>query len=169
MRFFVKNRFSDRFVMRICTFVAPSPHLLPKKHRFLIQFSRCAFFTDRSARNNFCFFVKRHFSGGFLMRICEFFAPLLHLSLRSYLDFLFKSASTLTHRVKGTLTPALSLTQIEGRTLSIPLQVGIYSHPQSEGHPHSGSFFHTHCEGKHSLSHTCTLILLHTIECSLTP
>ena len=79
------------------------------------------------------------------MRICEIVAPGPHLSLRICLDFLFKSASTLTRRVKGTLTPVISLThRVKGRTLSTSLQVGIYSNPENEGHTHTGSFFHTH-------------------------
>ena len=44
------------------------------------------------------------------MRICEIVALDPHVSLRICLDFIFKSASTLTRRVKGTLTPAISLT-----------------------------------------------------------
>ena len=91
------------------------------------------------------------------MRISEIVALDPHLSLRICLDFIFKSASTLTRRVKGTLTPVISLTdRVKGRTLSTSLQVGIYSNPQSEGHTHTGSFFHTQSEGEHSpsLSHT---------------
>ena len=65
------------------------------------------------------------------MRICETVALDPHLSLRICLDFIFKSASTLTRRVKGTLTPVISLThRVKGRTLSTSLQVGIYSNPQ---------------------------------------
>ena len=104
------------------------------------------------------------------MRICEIVAPGPHLSLRICLDFLFKSASTLTRRVKGTLTPVISLThRVKGRTLSTSLQVGIYSNPQSEGHTPIGSFFHTQSAGEHSLplSHTRTLTLFHKVESSL--
>ena len=157
--------------MRICVFFAPPPHLPLKKHRFLVQFPYFARFTDRSGRSTFCIFVQHQFSGGLLMRICEIVAPGPHLSLRICLDFLFKSASTLTRRVKGTLTPVISLThRVKGRTLSTSLQVGIYSNPQSEGHTHTGSFFHTQSEGEHSpsLSHTRTLALFHKVEGSLT-
>ena len=143
--------------MRICVFFAPPPHLPLKKHRFLVQCPRCALFTDRSGRSTFWNFVKHQFSVGLLMRICEIVALDPHLSLRICLDFLFKSASTLTRRVKGTLTPVISLShRVKGRTLSTSLQVGIYSNPQSEGHTHIGSFFHTQSAGEHSLplSHT---------------
>ena len=138
-------------------FFAPPPHLPLKKRRILIQFSLCARFTDRSGRSTFCIFVKNQFSSGFLVRICEIVAPGPLLSLRICLDFLFKSASTLSRRVKGTLTPVISLShRVKGRTLSTSLQVGIYSNPQSEGHTHTGSFFYTQSEGEHSLplSHT---------------
>ena len=148
-----------------------SSALASEKHRFLVQFPHFARFTDRSGRSTFCIFVQHQFSGGLLMRICEIVALDPHLSLRICLDFIFKSASTLTRRVKGTLTPVISLThRVKGRTLSTSLQVGIYSNPQSEGHTHTGSFFHTQSEGEHSpsLSHTRTLALFHKVEGSLT-
>ena len=144
---------------------APPPHLPLKKHRFLVQCPRCALFTDRSGRSTFCIFVQHQFSGGLLMRICEIVALDPLLSLRICLDFIFKSASTLSRRVKGTLIPVISLTdRVKGRTLSTSLQVGIYSNPQSEGHTHTGSFFHTQSEGEHSphLSLSLSLSLTRT-------
>ena len=104
------------------------------------------------------------------MRICEIVALDPLLSLRVCLDFIFKSASTLSRRVKGRLIPVISLTdRVKGRTLSTSLQVGIYSNPQSEGQTHTGAFFHTQSEGQHSLplSHTRTLTLFHKVESSL--
>ena len=166
-----ENRsFRDSVIAKLPMFCSSSA-LASEKHRFLVQFPHFARFTDRSGRSTFCNFVKHQFSGGLLMRICEIVALDPHLSLRICLDFIFKSASTLTRRVKGTLTPVISLThRVKGRTLSTSLQVGIYSNPQSEGHTHTGSFFHTQSEGEHSpsLSHTRTLALFHKVEGSLT-
>ena len=166
-----ENRsFRDSVIAKLPIFCSSSA-LASEKHRFLVQFPHFARFTDRSGRSTFCIFVQHQFSGGLLMRICEIVALDPHLSLRICLDFIFKSASTLTRRVKGTLTPVISLTdRVKGRTLSTSLQVGIYSNPQSEGHTHTGSFFHTQSEGEHSpsLSHTRTLALFHKVEGSLT-
>ena len=166
-----ENRsFRDSVIAKLPIFCSSSA-LAFEKHRFLVQFPHFARFTDRSGRSTFCTFVQHQFSGGLLMRICETVALDPHLSLRICLDFIFKSASTLTRRVKGTLTPVISLThRVKGRTLSTSLQVGIYSNPQSEGHTHTGSFFHTQSEGEHSpsLSHTRTLALFHKVEGSLT-
>ena len=152
-----ENRsFRDSVIAKLPIFCSSSA-LASEKHRFLVQFPHFARFTDRSGRSMFYIFVQHQFSGGLLMRICEIVALDPHLSLRICLDFIFKSASTLTRRVKGTLTPVISLTdRVKGRTLSTSLQVGIYSNPQSEGHTHTGSFFHTQSEGEHSLplSHT---------------
>ena len=150
-----------------------SPAVASEKHRFLVKCPHFARFINRSGRSTFCIFVQHQFSGGLLMRICEIVALDPHLSLRICLDFIFKSASTLTRRVKGTLTPVISLThRVKGRTLSTSLQVGIYSNPQSEGHTHTGSFFHTHrVKGNTlslSLTHTLTLTLFHKVESSLT-
>ena len=100
--------FRDSVIAKLRIFCSSSA-LASEKHRFLVQFLHFARFTDRSGRSTFCNFVKHQFSGGLLMRICEIVAPGPHLSLRICLDFLFKSASTLTRRVKGTLTPVISL------------------------------------------------------------
>ena len=123
-----------------------SSALASEKHRFLVQVPHFARFTDRSGRSTFCNFVKHQFSGGLLMRICEIVALDPHLSLRICLDVIFKSASTLSRRVKGTLTPALSLKhRVKGRNLSVNLQVGIYSQP-TERRAHSLRLFLSHTE-----------------------
>ena len=105
-----ENRpFRDTVIAKL-RILCSSSALAFEKHRFLANFPHFARFTDRSGRSTFCIFVQHQFSGGLLMRICEIVALDPHLSLRICLDFIFKSASTLTRRVKGTLTPVISLT-----------------------------------------------------------